>query len=459
MLPACAVALLASGCVHAPLNQPLTRYDPKGGFRYTPRAATATESDISVLLFFSGGGKRAATLSYGVLRELAATSVPANDGGTRRLLDEVEIVSTVSGGSFTGAYYALHHDGIFVDFERRFLKRNVNRALLRRVATPTHWGNLASPYYGRSDLAADYYDRTVFDGATFGDLVRKGGRPLLLINATDMANGEQFTFSQIRFDLLGSDLGEFPLSRAVAASSAAPLLLTPITLQNHAGAAGEVQSAFLPDGPADPALSPREREVRELMLSYTDAKERPFIHLVDGGLSDNLGLRSIMDASLLSGGLGELSERIGMPPANKILVIIVNAATRRGSEWSKREAVPGLRHSIEQLGDNIGERVNHRSLELFRQMLDDWRRKARERAAATPRYAAGWHPPLPDYYLVTVVFEDIPHRQERYFFQNLPTSFHLPDETVDRLTDVGGRLLRESSEFQRLLGDIGATAR
>lgn len=451
-------ALTAAGCVHAPLNQPLARYDPKGGFRYTVRPATTPDSGVAVLLFFSGGGKRAAALAYGVLRELAETPVPS-DRGTRRLLDEVEIVSTVSGGSFTGAYYALHHDRIFADFESRFLKRNVNHALLRRLMAPTHWPSLASPYYGRSDLAADHYDRSLFDGATFDDLVRAGGRPLLLINATDMANGEQFTFSQIRFDLIGSDLGRYPLARAVAASSAAPLLLTPVTLQNHAGVAGEVQSTFLPETDSDLSLSPREREVRQLMRSYTDASERPFIHLVDGGLSDNLGLRSLMDASLLQGGLGELAERIGMPPAQKLVLIIVNAATRRGAEWSQREAVPGIIHSIEQLGDNIGERVNHRSLELFRQMLEDWRRKAREQALAQPRYDR-FAPPLalPDYYLITVVFENLPDRAERQFFQNLPTSFHLPEQTVDRLTEIGGRLLRASPEFRRLLRDMGDRA-
>jgi NTE family protein len=84
----------------------------------------------------------------------------------------------------------------------------------------------------------------------------------------------------------------------VAASSAIPLLLTPITLQNHAGAAGNVESALLPE-PEDEALATtRTRVVRALMRSYTNVEERPFIHLVDSGLSDNLGLRSFMEPSL-----------------------------------------------------------------------------------------------------------------------------------------------------------------
>ena len=444
------LALLLAGCVHAPLNGPLAKYDPRGGYRYTPPRTGAEESEVTVLLFFSGGGKRAAALSYGVLRELDGTNVgPA--GGAHRLLDDVEIISSVSGWSFTAAYYALHHDGIFADYEQRFLKRSINGALIGRAFNPLRWPSLTSPYYGRSDLAADFYHEHVFGRATYGDLVRAGNRPLLLVNATDMANGEQFAFSQVRFDLIGSDLSTFPLARAVAASSATPLLLTPITLQNHAGAAGPVQSAFLSEAVDESALSERTREVRRIVRSYTDAHERPFIHLVDGGLSDNLGVRSIMDGSLLNGGLNGLADRIGLPLRKRVVVVVVNAATRRGAEWGKREAVPGIFRSIDQLGDNIGQQVNRHTLESFRRLLDDWRSEARSQMI----HAAPGE--QPDYYLVTVTFDQVPDPDERAFFQNLPTTLTLPDEAVDRLTAVGGSLLRQSPEFQRLLGDLGET--
>src|SRR5713226_5721221 len=132
-----AVAWLA-GCIHAPLNKPLAHYEPTGGIRYTSRTPPDVTSDVAILLFFSGGGKRAAALSYGVLSELAATTAPIS-GRDQRLLDQVEVISSVSGGSFTAAYYCLYHDRIFTDFEPRFLKHNVNAALLGRLFTPTHW--------------------------------------------------------------------------------------------------------------------------------------------------------------------------------------------------------------------------------------------------------------------------------------------------------------------------------
>ena len=48
-----------------------------------------------------------------------------------------------------------------------------------------------------------------------------------------------------------------------------------------------------------------------------------------------------------------------------------------------------------------------------------------------------------------------PDPRERSYFLNLPTSFVLPAEAVDRLREVAGRLLRESTEFQALVKDLG----
>ena len=92
-------------------------------------------SENALMLAFSGGGTRAAALSYGVLKELRDTPVHT-ETGTRRLLDEVHTISSVSGGSFTSAYYGLHGDGIFDDYEEVFLRKNVEGSLIRRVLNP-----------------------------------------------------------------------------------------------------------------------------------------------------------------------------------------------------------------------------------------------------------------------------------------------------------------------------------
>ena len=145
-----AVLLLASGCAYYPRNAPLISIDPSTGYRFRHTASPTNSPELLLMLAFSGGGTRAAALSYGVLEELARTPVGA-EGTQHRLMDEVDIISSVSGGSFTAAYYALWGDRIFSDFEPLFLKKHVQTGLLLRVLAPWNQVRLASPRFGRSE--------------------------------------------------------------------------------------------------------------------------------------------------------------------------------------------------------------------------------------------------------------------------------------------------------------------
>lgn len=80
-------------------------------------------------LAFSGGRTRAAAFSYGVLEELYRTEI-AVDGRHRRLVDEVELITGVSGGSFTALSYVLYGDELVSEYEMRFLKRYVQGELI-----------------------------------------------------------------------------------------------------------------------------------------------------------------------------------------------------------------------------------------------------------------------------------------------------------------------------------------
>ena len=88
-------------------------------------------SDSFIILSFSGGGTRAAALAYGVLQELRDTSFTAQ-GKSMRLLDDVDIISSVSGGSFTAAYYGLYGDKLFNDFKKVFLYHHIENQILKR---------------------------------------------------------------------------------------------------------------------------------------------------------------------------------------------------------------------------------------------------------------------------------------------------------------------------------------
>ena len=442
------LGLFLAACAHAPLNQMLTEDAVPTQVGIVPRPAEPPSDGVAVVLFFSGGGTRAAAFSYGVLKELSQTMLP-DSHPPRRLLDDVEVVGAVSGGSFTAAYYCLYHDRIFQDFESRFLKQNVERALALRVLNPIRWPKLMSPYYARSDLAAEYYDQHLFGGAKFGDLAKTGGRPYLAINATDMATGEHFVFSNPRFGLIASNINEFPIARAVAASSAIPLALTPVTIKNYAGMPGAAQPHFVPRTAGNESqISHRDAQILRILHSYSDSKNKPYIHLVDGGLADNLGMQSLIDDTVAVGGASRLIELGGIQRPKRLVIIVVNSAASRGEEWNRREAVPGTLTSILALGDRSGERADYQTIEAFRDTLESWKKSEREARQATGD--------SPDYYFIQIGFDAIANTSERSFFLNLMTTFSLPDSTVDRLVAAGGKILRDSPEFNRLLTDLKA---
>jgi predicted acylesterase/phospholipase RssA len=119
------IALLA-GCATRPVNPPITHVDPGAGYRYEARQSHAKRegngTETLVILAFSGGGTRAAAFSYGVLEFLHDTRVSNSQGQTVRLLDAVDLITGVSGGSCTALAYGLYGEKLFDDYETRFLR-------------------------------------------------------------------------------------------------------------------------------------------------------------------------------------------------------------------------------------------------------------------------------------------------------------------------------------------------
>ena len=61
------------------------------------------------------------------------------------------------------------------------------------------------------------------------------------------------------------------------------------------------------------------------MLSYLDVHKRPYIHLLDGGLSDNVALRGLVEASIVRGGIHNLVKGSGISKVKKLVIFSVNA--------------------------------------------------------------------------------------------------------------------------------------
>src|SRR5512139_161214 len=286
-----AVAALA-GCASRPINEPIRQVDPQAGYRPYLLIPKRQNNDPRTLfvLSFSGGGTRAAAFSYGVLEELRRTEI-VNGGQRRRLIDEVDVVTGVSGGSFTALAYALYGDRLFAEYEDRFLKRDVQGALLGRTLNPFNWWKFIGGTAGRSELAAEYYDEILFEGATFGDLLDKTG-PVAIATGTDLSTGSRLAFFQNDFDLLCTDLNKVRLSRAAATSSAVPVVLSPVTFNNYGGTCGYQYPAWVasvesPEHRARPAGRALQRYLE--MKSFQDVLADLLRQAVGDGLERGAG--------------------------------------------------------------------------------------------------------------------------------------------------------------------------
>ncbi len=417
-------------------NQPVIA---KSNVRYALTNPTASQrsDDITLLLAFSGGGTRAAALAYGVLEALRDTVVRIN-GQRRRLLDEVDIISAVSGGSFTAAYYGLHGDAIFTDFESVFLRRDIGRELRNTVFSPATWFSKRA----RTELAVEFYEDSLFKGATFADLQHQAG-PLIIINASDLGGGVRFTFLQEYFDLLCSDLSSFPVARAVTASSAVPVLFNPVVLKNHQGCQPAVDS-WLSQAERIGHRSPQQAQVIDSLKGYLDKDRRRYIHLVDGGITDNLGLRSLYDFTELAGGATALLDKLSRRPSTRVVVISVNAATDTASAIEQSNRTPGIEQTIAAVTDVQMHLYNAATLELVQDGLKRW---AAELSTPYRRVET---------YLVELGFSSIAVRSRRQFFNNIPTNFTLTAEQVEALIASGRELLSNNAEYRRFLTDLAS---
>jgi NTE family protein len=441
-------ALLANGCAHYPVNARLKAVNPGTGYRFENVATQTNSDDTSLVLAFSGGGTRAAALSYGVLQELAKTEV-GQPGNEHRLLDDVRMVSAVSGGSITAAYYTLWGDRIFSDYESRFLKRHDQTGLLLRLLSPWNLARVASPKYGASDLAAEYWDHLLFKGATFANLTPRPGRPFLIVNATDLAIGARFEFTQDQFDLLQSDLSKFPISRAVAASAAFPPYFGPVVLKNYSAEHPAPEPEWIQSALADPAASARLKDLALQARSYVDGDRRKFIHLIDGGITDNLGLRGPVERAIKLEESGMTAQAPVKIP-RRLAIIIVDASRERDYGLDLKDRTLGLGTLMGSVSQVTGDRYSFETIELFREVSV---RLDRERVAARAQAGDPQSAKI-ESYIVELHFSQLADESDRHFFNTVPTKLQLSSKTVDRLCQLAARQLADNVEFRRLVADL-----
>ncbi len=433
-------SIFLSGCsTYGAINNSKKPDEPTlPGYSIQSVMSNKSQGDVSLLLSFSGGGSRAAALAYGVLKELRDTAIQRN-GHSYQLLDEVDVISSVSGGSFTAAYYGLHGDKTFEEFEKVFLRQDISTILISDLFNPTLWFSTK----GRTDRAIEFYQTSLFENATFADLQKKNG-PLIVINASDLGNGTRFSFTQEYFDLLCSNINDFSIASAVAASSAVPFLFDPVIVENYQDC-NHKKNAILLDSKqilnANQEVKAIQKDLHKYLKTGNNLK---YIHLMDGGITDNLGLRAIYDMMELSGGAKQILKKFNKKPVGHFAVIAVNAATHYSQGIGKTNQVPSIKSTINAVSDIQLHRYNAATIDLFRKGLQRW-----SQDLSTPEKE------VKDYF-IEVGFDGIKEPLKSDFFNAITSSFTLTEEEVDKLIEAGRTLLRNHPIYKRLVHDLNS---
>ncbi len=447
-LPGCILlllTLLSAGCasVRPWQNQMMRPVDSASLLARSP--PDAEDRSMLMIVSLSGGGARAAAFGYGVLDALHQTRVNWHSRDTR-LLDQLDVISGVSGGSIVAAYYAAFGHATFPGFEHQFLRQNFQNNLISFALKPGNLYDLSSPWFGRSNLLERRLN-DLYQGKTFGDLAARPGQPRLLVSATDLSLGSSFEFTWRQFSLICSDLGSVPLSFAVAASSAVPIALSPMTLRNFSDVCPQpVNLAVTSASNTDY----RVRLLRNSHSTYLDAKTRPFIHLVDGGLADNLGLRSLLDRSQADGGLRRSVRQASKAQIQRLVIIAVNAERDPTEQIDASDQVPGMFQVVDALLFGAGARASQETLGLLSDTVQAWRNELR-------RDALGGEDPFAtdaQIHVINVNLRDAPELTDRRFLLQIPTAFSLPPEDVSRLIAAGRSTLLSSPEFKAMLTSL-----
>lgn len=321
-----AAMLLATGCASTVSGEPKTPssenvISEQAILSHPVCTAKGAAARTAFFLTISGGGSRAAFFGARVLSELK--DVDGDD-----LASHINAISSVSGGSMAASLYGISKDAdqgdawrpVWSDeLIRKRLTSNLKASMAEQLANPVFLGGYIFGNKNRTDalfaaLDADVLGRSgTGQPLTMGDLSSK--RPQVIINSTVATKDESsafrprpfgslFTFSPTDLDSIGVDYAGLPLSRAVAASAAFPGLLSPVVLHRFSLGATEQERG-----------------------------EAKYIHLMDGGNVDNLGLLAVKRA------LVEDSHQL-LSDCDQVVVLTVDAF---GSQGYHRDDAPSMR--------------------------------------------------------------------------------------------------------------------
>jgi len=451
------LAILIASCAHlGNLPSNLATSDPNAGVAMGGEPVAVVGDDLLVGLAFSGGGTRAAAFSFGVLKEMERSTVRLR-GRDVALIDHVSLVSGVSGGSVTAAYFGLKKRGALADFRERFLIKNAEEELNSRVSV----ANLALGLGG--GINQDYrfrnwLDANLFEGATFSSLLANP-RPYVWINATDIYNGTPFLFVRPQFSGFCSNLAEYPISAAVAASAAVPVAFLPIVLETYPDKCSPNVPDWLRKAQQNRNGSGQAQAWAQATIRYRDGSMK-YIKLLDGGMVDNYGLSGLTIArETAETPYGPLTEREALK-LRRMLFLVVDSGNDPKRDWAQKLEGPSGVQFIAALASVGVDAAARASYSAFQATMQDWLNKlirwrcGLSRAEVTKRIGPGaWNCRDVQFYIGRLDFDELgPERSAK--LNAVPTTLKLPVETVDELIAAGGEALLTSPTYRQFLNKL-----
>lgn len=451
-----AVWLASCGSIGTgPLNQPIqgSAEQAFAAGRINPPEA----DDVVVGLAFSGGGTRAAAFSFGVLQELDRARVTSRTG-TRSLLDRVAFVSGVSGGSVLTAYYGLKKRAALADFRERFLLRDAEENLSTSFSGVNLVRALGGGVNDASKLSS-WLNANLFDGATFADF-RKTPGPRVWINASDIYNRTAFVFGEASFISLCSDLAQYPVADAVAASAAVPIVFSPVVIKSYPNQCTDKPPDWVERARRDPNAAPMLKHFADALYRYYDGSVG-YVKLLDGGLVDNFGLSGFTIARLSARTAFEPFSPEQAAKMRRFIVIIVDAGRGPAGDWVKTVEGPSGTELVMAAADtavaasvNAGYTAFERIMKEWQAQLIRWRCGLSAELRARARVPANWN--CQDLRIVVdrVGFDQLgPARAA--VLNAVDTRFKLPPQEVDIVITAGQDALRANPIYQNFLRGIG----
>jgi NTE family protein len=346
------------------VNSPRSGLSPAS----TPRPLSDLGGEQVIGLSLSGGGLRAAAFGFGVMQALAEASP-----GHPAVLDDLGFISSVSGGSLLAAYYGLNGSKSLIDFKANVLLQDFERDMRLSFVSLSNLQRLfAGGLNDRANLA-ERLNTKVFGQATFSDLYARQ-RPVIWINATDVYNRTPFVFTESTFDALCSDLASFPVAEAVHASLAVPLVFAPVVLEAFADQCTTPLPSWVTrfNNNSEGSAVRTTQAVAQAVRNYRNPDVQRYVKLVDGGVTDNYGLSTIVIARAASGKPYSPMSEAEAVRVKRLLFLVVDSGRSPSGDWALQQTGPSGADMALAATDSAIDSAARTSFDTFKLMLGQW---------------------------------------------------------------------------------------